>query len=63
MKAIIKATNEKINVYRLNNGNYYDYDNMGENMPPAAIKSGKKEFSKDELNIIDNRKCGEYIKD
>ena len=48
-KATIKATGEKLNVYSLRNGNYYNYDNMGSGKPPSAIKAGKKEFKKDEL--------------
>jgi len=49
MKAIVKATSETLKVYRLKNGNYYDFENMGENMPPSAKKAGKKEFKPDEL--------------
>ena len=48
----IKATGEKINVYLLNRGTYYDYENMGEHLPPSAIKAGKKEFNKKELIFI-----------
>ena len=50
-KATIKATGETINVYSLSNGNYYDYDNMGADKPPSAMKAGKKEFKKDELTF------------
>jgi hypothetical protein len=50
-KATIKETNETINVYKLNNGNYYDYDNMGEHQPPSAILAKKKEFKPNELII------------
>jgi len=51
LKATIKATSEKITVYRLNNGNYFDFENMGANMPPSAVKAGKKEFKESELII------------
>ena len=47
--ATVKATGEKLNVYKLKNGNYYDYDSMGANLPPSAPKAGKKEFSPTEL--------------
>lgn len=50
-KAKIKETNESINVYRLYNGNYYDFDNMAGNMPPKATIANKKEFDKNELII------------
>ena len=50
-EATVKATGEKISVYKLHNGNYYDYKNMGENEPPQATKAGKKEFAPDELII------------
>jgi hypothetical protein len=53
--ATVKATNEKLIVYRLNNGNYYDYQNMGANQPPAAPKAGKKEFKADELNLVERK--------
>lgn len=52
-KATVKATGEKLIVYKLHNGNYHDYENMGMDKPPAAAKAGKKEFTKSEL-IIEN---------
>jgi len=50
-KATVKATGEELTVYLLQNGNYYDYKAMGANEPPSAPKAGKKEFTRDELNI------------
>jgi len=50
-KAKVKSTGELINVYRLISGNYYDYDNMSEALPPSAVKAGKKEFAPNELII------------
>ena len=50
-QATVKATGEKLNVYKLHNGNFFDYDNMGGNMPPSAAKAGKKEFAPEELII------------
>jgi len=50
-KATIIATSEQINVYKLENGNYYDYDGLGENKPPTATKANKKEFEKKELRF------------
>jgi hypothetical protein len=47
--ATVKSTGETLTVYKLQNGNYYDYENMGANMPPSAQKAGKKEFDKTEL--------------
>lgn len=49
IEATVKATGEKVIVYKLNNGNYYDYERMGANEHPTASKAGKKEFAKDEL--------------
>jgi len=51
IKATVKATNEKINVYLLNDGDYYDYDNMSERLPPSAPKANKKRFKKEELTL------------
>lgn len=51
LEATVKATGEVLAVYKLNNGNYYDYDNMGAHLPPFAAKSNKKEFQKSELII------------
>lgn len=51
-KVKIKATGETINVYLLNNGNYYDYDNMGADKLPSATKANKKEFEKNELIFL-----------
>lgn len=50
-EAIIKATGEKITVYKLRNGNYYDRLAMGENEKPFAQKANKKEFAPEELQI------------
>lgn len=47
----VRATGEKLNVYKLQNGNYYDYDAMGAGDPPTAHKADKKEFTKNELSI------------
>ncbi len=52
MKRIrILATNEEINAYKLDNGNWYDFDGMGEDKP-ATSKTGKKEFTKSEVKEI-----------
>lgn len=51
-KAKVKETGEILTVYKLHNSNYYDYDNMGEDMPPKAVKANKKEFSKNEVIIL-----------
>ncbi len=51
-KAKVKETGEVLTVYKLNNSNYYDYDNMGADMPPKAVKANKKEFSRDEVSIL-----------
>ena len=48
-KAKVKATSETLNVYKLNNGNYYDYDNMGKSNLPSATVANKKEFKSNEL--------------
>lgn len=47
--ATIKATGEKIKVYRLENYNWYDYDAINDSINPTAPKAGKKEFEKKEL--------------
>ena len=52
LTATIKATGERIRLYKLNNGNYYDFDNMGANQPPSAPKANKKEFTKDKLTSL-----------
>ena len=49
--ATIKSTGEIIKVYKLKNGNYHDYENMGYSEPPKAHKAGKKEFTPSELTI------------
>ena len=54
--ATVKETKEQLIVYKLNNGNFYDYKSMGANELPQAIKSGKKEFRPDELIL------GEIVK-
>jgi len=46
----IKSTGEKIKAYKLENGNWYDYDGMGANSPPTS-KTGKREFTKEEIII------------
>lgn len=56
VEATVKATGEKLVVYKLHSGNWYDYDNMGAGDPPKALKAGKKEFTKDELIIGKERK-------
>lgn len=48
-KAKVKATGEVLTVYKLQNGYWYDYVNMGVNYPPSAPKAGKKEFKENEL--------------
>ena len=48
-QATVKETNETLTVYKLQNGNYYDYENMGVSSPPSAHLVGKKEFTKEEL--------------
>lgn len=49
--ATVKATNEKIVVYRLANGNYYDSMAIGADAKPSAHIANKKEFTPDELII------------
>ena len=51
LDATVKSTGEKLTVYKLQNGNYYDFEAMWHNEPPSAPKSGKKEFSPSELTI------------
>ena len=51
-KVRIIQTGEEIEVYRLSNGNYYDYHNMGVSDIASAPKAGKKEFKKKELLFI-----------
>ncbi len=51
IKATIIETGEQVNVYKLENGNYYDFDGLGENNPPTAVKANKKEFTKKELRF------------
>lgn len=53
-EATVKATGEKLLVYKLSGGNYYDYKNMGADLkmfPPSAPIANKKEFAPDELVI------------
>lgn len=50
-QATIKTTGERITVYKLNSGNYYDYDRMGAK-EPAQSKTGKKEFTPQQLSNI-----------
>ena len=48
--ATVKATGETITVYKLHDGTYHDYDNMGVGFRPQS-KTGKKIFTPDELVI------------
>lgn len=50
-KVRVNSTGEILEVYKLKNGNFYDYKNMGEHLPPSAPISGKKEFKKSEVII------------
>lgn len=53
-EATVKATGEKLLVYKLNSGNYYDYKSAGVDLkmfPPSAPIANKKEFTPDELVI------------
>lgn len=50
-KAKVIATKEILKVYKLANGNWYDYDNQQQDKPPVAVKANKKEFSPDELQL------------
>lgn len=49
--ARVKATGEVLTVYKMKDGNYYDYENMGSDFPPKAIRAGKKQFEPYELII------------
>lgn len=53
-KAKVLATNERIKVYELANGNWYDHDNMEQDLPPAATLANKKEFETGELQLNKN---------
>lgn len=44
----ILKTGEKIEAYKLQNGNWYDYKGMGEDQP-ATSSTGQKEFTKAEV--------------
>lgn len=48
----IKATGEVINASRLTSGEWSDYDNMGADQPPQAIKAGKKIFNIKEVEDL-----------
>ena len=50
-QATVKKTGENLIVYSLKDGNFYDFENLSEALPPSAPKSGKKEFTKDEIII------------
>ena len=50
-KAKVIDTSERLKVYRLANGNWYDYDNQEQDKPPIAVNAGKKEFLPDELQL------------
>lgn len=50
-KATIIETGETIDVYRLDTGNWYDYEGMGMDKPPTAAKADKKEFEEKELKF------------
>lgn len=51
--ATVKSTGEKIKVYPSRNlpDVWYDFDNMGCDKPPAAMRAGKKQFQSSELII------------
>lgn len=49
---LIKETNEKVIVYKLKNGNFYDFENMAKNLPPTAKEAGKKEFTPNEVTTL-----------
>lgn len=56
MTAIIKATNEMVNVYRLretlnNTAQYYDADAISEFKSPTARIANKKQFASTELEF------------
>jgi len=50
-KAKVLATAERLTVYKLANGNWYDYENQGQDKPPTAVRADKKEFRTDELQL------------
>ena len=50
-KAKVLATGEKLTVYKLANGSWYDHENMEQDAPPAAPKANKKEFRPNELQL------------
>ncbi len=50
-KAKVLDTNERLTVYKLANGNYYDYEAMEHELPPSAVKANKKEFRANELQL------------
>lgn len=52
-KAVIRKTGEEINVYKLESGGYYDYDNMSHSKPPKAKIANKKQFDVKELHFVD----------
>lgn len=45
----VKKTGESLEVYRLWDGDYYDWKGMSEADPPTAAQAGKKKFKKEEL--------------
>lgn len=54
-KVQVIQTGEVIECYKLSNGNYFDYNNMGADKP-ATSSTGKKEFSESEVKIIETVK-------
>ena len=57
IKAKVKATGEELIVYSLQNGDWCDYIGMGVSDPPSAPKSGKKQFTKDEIEKLEEITC------
>ena len=50
-KAKVLATGERLKVYELANGNWYDYENQEQDKLPVAVKANKKEFTPNELEL------------
>ena len=50
-KAKVLATGERLKVYELANGNWYDFDGMEQDKAPTAVKARKKEFNSNELQL------------
>lgn len=49
--AKIKKTGETVTLYKLENGNWYDFNNMGAHEPPTST-TGRKEFAADEIELL-----------